>query len=134
MNHITITTDKSKLDIKFIHAFISNSYWAKGRTIETMQTCIDNSLCFGVYIEGKQIGFARVVTDYGHFAYILDLFIDAAHRGKGHSKQLMSFILEYPPLQNIKVWRLATRDAHGLYKQFGFDALAKPENLMERIL
>jgi hypothetical protein len=66
MNHITITTDKSELDIEFIHAFISNSYWAKGRTIETMQTCIDNSLCFGVYIEGKQIGFARVVTDYGH--------------------------------------------------------------------
>jgi GNAT superfamily N-acetyltransferase len=133
MNHIVITTDKARLDIAFIHAFISNSYWAKGRTLDTMITCIDNSLCFGVYFEGKQIGFARVVTDYAHFAYIMDLFIDEQHRGKGYSKALTKFILEYPPLQNITVWRLATSDAHGLYKQFGFDALAKPENLMERI-
>lgn len=133
MNNIEIDTNKKRLDVNFIHAFISNSYWAKGRTIETMQTCIDNSLNFGVYLENKQIGYARLVTDFAQFAYIMDLFITENHRGKGYSKELMRYIMEFEALKNIKVWRLATNDAHDLYKKFGFTALAKPENLMEFI-
>lgn len=131
MNEIEITTDKNRLDINFINEFISNSYWAKGRTIETMQTCIDNSLNFGVYLQDRQVGFARVVTDFGQFAYIMDLFIEENHRGKGYSKELMKYIIEFDKLKKVKVWRLATSDAHDLYKKFGFNALAKPENLME---
>lgn len=133
MPEIEISTDKNRLDINFINEFISNSYWAKDRTIETMQTCIDNSLNFGVYLNNQQIGFARVVTDFGQLAYIMDLFIEENYRGKGYSKKLMKFILEFDKLKNIKVWRLATRDAHGLYTKFGFNKIAKPENLMELI-
>lgn len=98
-----------------------------------MQTCIDNSLNFGVYLNNQQIGFARVVTDFGQFAYIMDLFIEENYRGKGYSKKLMKFILEFDKLKNIKVWRLATKDAHDLYTKFGFNKIAKPENLMELI-
>ncbi len=134
MNGIEINTDKKQLDINFTNGFISNSYWAKGRTIETMQTCIDNSLNFGVYLQDRQIGFARVVTDFGQFAYIMDLFIGEKHRGKGFSKELMKYIMEFDKLKNVKVWRLATSDAHDLYKKFGFNSLAKPENLMELMM
>jgi GNAT superfamily N-acetyltransferase len=129
---IEINTEKEKLDIAFIHNFISNlSYWAKGRSIEDMQTCIDNSLCFGVYLQNQQIGFARLVTDYAQFAYIMDVFIEPKYRGNGYSKQLVDYILKFETLQNIKIWRLATADAHGLYSQFGFKLLGKPETLME---
>lgn len=134
MNEIEISTDKNRLDINFINEFISNSYWAKGRTIETMQTCIDNSLNFGVYLQDRQVGFARVVTDFGQFAYIMDLFIEEKHRRKGYSKELMKYIIEFDKLKNVKVWRLATSDAHDLYKKFGFNALANPENLMELMI
>ena len=131
MDQILISTDKDALDIDYINGFISNSYWAKGRTIETMQTCIDNSLNFGVYLKGKQIGYARLITDYARFAYIMDLFIDEAHRGKGYAKELMKYMLELDAMKNVKFWRLATTDAHELYKKFGFTALAKPEQSME---
>lgn len=134
MKEIEINTDKSRLDIDFINEFISNSYWAKGRTIETMQTCIDNSLNFGVYLQDRQVGFARVVTDFGQFAYIMDLFIEEKYRGKGYSKELMKYIIEFDKLKKVKVWRLATSDAHDLYKKFGFNPLAKPENLMELMM
>jgi GNAT superfamily N-acetyltransferase len=129
---IEINTEKEKLDVDFIHNYISkSSYWAKGRTIEDMQTVIENSLCFGVYLQNQQIGFARLVTDYAQFAYIMDVFIDPNFRGKGYSKQLIDFILRHETLQKIKIWRLATSDAHGLYSQFGFKLLGKPETLME---
>jgi len=131
MEEIEISTDPNRLNIEFIAEFISESYWAKGRTSGNMQTCIDNSLNFGVYLADKQIGFARVVSDFGHFAYIMDLFIHESFRGKAYSKKLMGYIMEYDKLQNIKIWRLATADAHGLYRQFGFKPLAQPENLME---
>lgn len=133
MNSLEINTDKKQLDVPFIHAFISTSYWGQGRTIETIQTCIANSLNFGVYLDGKQIGFARAVTDYAQFAYLFDVFIDEAYRGKGYSKELMAFILNCEELKNIKTWGLTTKDAHGLYKQFGFTELTNPENLMRRI-
>ncbi len=131
MNKIDISTDKNRLDINFINEFISKSYWAKGRSLETMQTCIDNSLNFGIFLDNTQIGFARVVTDFGQFAYIMDLFIDKNHRGNGYSKELMKYIIDFDQLKKVKVWRLATSDAHDLYKKFGFKALANPENLME---
>lgn len=128
---IEIDMKKDRLDINFIHKFISNSYWAKGRTIETMQTCIDNSLNFGVYLKNKQIGYGRLVTDFGQFAYIMDILIDPDYRGNGYSKQLMNYIMNLKELNGVKVWRLATRDAQGLYEQFGFRQIEKPENLME---
>jgi predicted GNAT family N-acyltransferase len=133
MNNLQINTNVNQLDIHFIHEFISNTYWAKGRTLETMQNCIKNSLNFGVYLHGKQIGYARLVTDYNIFAYIMDLFIQEDFRGKSYSKELMKNILECELVKDVKVWRLATTDAHGLYEQFGFHKTANPEKLMELI-
>ena len=127
-----ISTKKSDLDIKFINAFISNSYWGKGRTIEETKKCIENSLNFGMFSNGKQIGYARVVTDFTIFAYILDVFIMENERGKGFSISIMNDIMNHPKLKNLKTWKLATSDAHGLYKKYGFDSIINPENLMER--
>ena len=128
---IEIDTNKQRLDVPFIHEFISNSYWAAGRSIEEVQTGINHSLNFGVYLDGKQIGYARLVTDYIQFAYLMDVFIDKNHRGKGYSKQLMKYMLEQKALSAVKVWRLATTDEQGLYAQFGFRPLAHPEKQME---
>jgi len=131
MENVLISSDKKKLEVTFIHTFISKSYWAKGRTLETMQTCIDNSLNFGVYLDDQQIGYARIATDFGQFAYIMDLFISENYRGKGYSKKLMKAIMNSEKLKTINVWRLATHDAHKLYEQFGFKAIDAPEKLME---
>ena len=131
MEHLIITSDKEKLDMEFITGFISQSYWAKDRTLKEMQTCVDNSLNFGVFLADQQIGYARVVTDYFQFAYLMDVFIDEKYRGLGYSKILMKHILESESLKDVKVLRLATADAHELYKQFGFTGLSKPENMME---
>lgn len=130
--NITISSDPQLLDLHFIHSFISNAYWAKGRSLQDLQTCIDNSLNFGVYLNGRQIGYARVLTDYVAFAYIMDLFIDEQHRKNGYSNLLMKSLLAHDALKNIKTWKLATTDAHFLYKKFGFKALEKPENMMEK--
>ncbi len=128
---ITIDTDKTKLNVSFITAFISNSYWAEGRTMEEMQTCIDNSLNFGVYLNSEPIGYGRIVTDHVQFAYIMDLFIIEEQRGNGYSKILMEYILNYSAAKNVKVWRLATSNAHKLYEKFGFKGLSNPEKMME---
>ena len=128
---IVISSEKMKLNVDFIYTFISKSYWAKGRTLETMQTCIDNSLNFGVYLDDQQIGYARIATDFGQFAYIMDLFISENYRGKGYSKKLMKAIMNSEKLKTINVWLLATHDAHKLYEQFGFKAIDAPEKLME---
>jgi GNAT superfamily N-acetyltransferase len=127
-----IDTDKRRLDIAGIHRFLSESYWAKNRTLEQTLTAIENSLCFGVYRGREQVGFARVITDKATFAYIGDVFVLEAHRGKGLSKWIMQVIVEQPDLQNLRRWLLATRDAHGLYKQYDFDELRFPERWMER--
>ncbi len=126
-----ISADKSKLDIKVVHDFISNSYWAKGRQIGTMKRAIKNSLCFGLYKRNRQIGFGRVITDSATYAYIADVFILEEFRGLGLSKWMMQVILEYPELKGIRRWFLATKDAHGLYKKFGFRKLKNPDRLME---
>lgn len=131
---ITISTDKSQLDVPFIQNFLKDIYWAAGRTIEEVQTTIDASFCFGIYLDGKQIGFARVVTDYVVFAYLMDVFIDENHRGKGYSSILIDAMMNESQLQEVKIWRLATTDAHFLYEKFGFKALAHPEKMMEKII
>jgi len=131
---ITISTDKSKLQVALIHQFLTNSYWAKGRTIEQVQTTIDSCLCFGLYKDDTQIGFGRIATDYAVFAYLMDLFILPEHQGKGYSKQLMEAIVNAKELKECRTWMLKTFDAHGLYKQFGFTELSNPDIVMERIL
>ena len=131
---ISVSTDKSKLDVPFIQDFLKDIYWAAGRTIEEVHTTIDASVCFGIYLNDKQIGFARVITDYVVFAYLMDVFIDEKHRGKGYSSILIEYMMHEPLLKNIKIWRLATSDAHFLYEKFGFTKLNHPEKMMERIL
>ena len=131
---IEITTDINRLDIDVVHQFLTNSYWAKGRTIDEVRRSIDNSLNFGVYLNNKQIGYARICTDYTVFVYLMDLFILPEYRGKGYSKALMKVIVEEPTLKTCKVWMLKTKDAHELYRQFSFTDLKHPEKLMERIL
>ena len=131
---ISVSTDKTKLDVPFIQNFLKNIYWAAGRTIEEVQITIDNSVCFGIYFNDVQIGFARVITDYVIFAYLMDVFIAEEHRGNGYSSILISAMMNEPVLKNIKIWRLATSDAHYLYEKFGFKALAHPEKMMEKIV
>ena len=131
---ITISTDKEKLQIDVIHQFLTETYWAKGRTLEEVKKTIEHCLCFGMYLDGKQIGFARLATDYTVFAYLMDVFVLPEYRGKGYSKQLMKVINEEPQLQSCKVWMLKTSDAHKLYKQFGYTELKHPEKVMERLL
>jgi len=129
----TISDDKARLDIAAVHRFLSeDSYWAKSRTEAQTRTAIENSICFGVYREGRPVGFARVVSDRATFAYLGDVFILPEFRGQGLSKWLMQIVVEHPELQGLRRWVLATRDAHGLYSQFGFADLRFPERWMER--
>lgn len=116
----TISTDKEKIDLDYVHNFLSKTYWAENIPKETVERSINGSLCFGIYEGEKQIGFARVVTDEATFAYLCDVFIDEAYRGKRLSKWLMQTIVDYPGLQGLRRFMLATKDAHGLYQQFGF--------------
>lgn len=127
-----ISSDKNKLQIEVIHHFLSKeSYWAQNIPIELVKQSIAGSLCFGVYYQGRQIGFARIITDMASFGYLADVFILEPHRGKGLSKQLMTFIMQCPPVTKFRRFMLATRDAHGLYAQYGFKPLAEPERIME---
>lgn len=128
-----ISTDRNRLQIDTIHKYLSEeSYWAKERTREQTETAIKNSLPFGVYKGEKQIGFARVVTDYATFAYLGDVFILEEFRGRGLSKWLMDVIINHPELQGFRRWILATRDAHTLYEKFGFAELRFPSRWMEK--
>ncbi|HYS92138.1 MAG TPA: GNAT family N-acetyltransferase [Candidatus Acidoferrales bacterium] len=128
---IVVTTDRSRLDLDVIHGFLTTSYWARGIPRETVARSMEHSLCFGAFDEGRQIGFARVVSDRATFAYICDVFALESHRGSGVGKSLMAAIMSHPELQGLRRWTLFTRDAHGLYRQFGFGAAAHPERLME---
>jgi GNAT superfamily N-acetyltransferase len=131
---VSVSTDKTKLDIAFIQNFLKDIYWAAGRTIQEVQCTIDHSVCFGLYLNEQQIGFARVITDYVVFAYVMDVFVDEPHRSQGYSSVLMNAMMKEPQLQQVKIWRLATRDAHFLYEKFGFTALAYPERMMEKVI
>lgn len=128
----TISTDPDLLDIVAIHRFLSEeTYWAKGRAFETTLKSIEHSLCFGLYYDVQQVGFARAITDYATFGYIMDVFVLPQHRRLGLGKWLVYSILNHPELQDVTRWVLRTRDAHSLYARFGFGALAKPETTME---
>lgn len=131
---ITVSTNKDKLNVPFIQNFLKDVYWAAGRTIEEVQKTIDSSFCFGIYLDDEQIGFCRVITDYVVFAYVMDVFITEGHRGKGYSSILIKNMMNKSELKEVKIWRLATSDAHFLYKKFGFNALATPEKMMEKII
>lgn len=127
-----LSTDPAKIDLPTVHRYLSeSSYWAKNIPFDVFRTSVQNALCFGIYENGRQAGFARVITDKATFGYIGDVFILDAYRGRGLSKWLMQCILEHPELQGFRRWLLATADAHGLYAQSGFHSLAKPDRWME---
>jgi GNAT superfamily N-acetyltransferase len=127
----TISTDRALLDRDAIHAFLAASYWAGGIPRETLDRAIENALCFGIYDGDRQVGFARVVSDFATFAYLADVFVVDSHRGRGLSKWLMEVIMGHPRLQGLRRWSLATRDAHGLYARYGFRRPENPDRLME---
>jgi|SRR5579862_486804 len=127
-----ISTDRGRLDLDVIYGFLTNCYWAKGISREVVARSIEYSLCFGIYDgSGAQIGFARIVSDFATVAYLGDVFVLESHRGRGLSKWLMECVKEHPALQNLRRWILLTRDAHGLYAQFGFTQVKAPERYME---
>ena len=126
----TISTEKEKLDIDLIHSFLNRTYWAEGISKEIIRRSIEGSLCFGVYENDKQVGFARMITDKATFAYLADVFIIEEYRGRGLSKWLMEVIMSHPDLQGLRRMILATKDAHGLYKQFGFTPLTNVDRWM----
>jgi len=134
MKEIIISDDKSKLYVGLIHKFLTTSYWAEGRTIEQVINSIEHSICFGVYKNDKQIGFARVLTDCTIFAYLMDVFILEEFRGNGFSKLLLNTIFEDDRFKSVKKWMLATKDAHSLYAQFGFGEIRNTERLMEKVV
>jgi len=131
---LLVSTDPSRLDIDAVCDFLARSYWAQDRPPEIIAASLDHSLVFGVYDGKRQVGLARVVTDYATFAWLCDVFVDEAYRGQGIGKWLMATILNYPGLAAIRRFLLATRDAHGLYRQFGFIDLNAPERWMERLV
>lgn len=131
---ISVSSDKNKLDIPFILRELKQVSWLAPKTQEEVQTVLDASFCFGIYLNDKQIGFCRVITDYVVFAYVMDVFITAEQRGNGYASILINTMLSEPKLQEVKLWRLATSDAHFLYKKFGFDSLAHPKKMMEKII
>ena|ERR1017187_2361998 len=130
-NGFTLSTDRQKLDIKFIHDFLTHSYWAEGVSLDSVQATIDNSLCFGLYHEGKQIGFANVLSDFGRVAHLYNVFIIEEYRGKGLGIWMLDIIFHLEALNMVKKWLLATRDMQSLYAKFGFKSLATPDRLME---
>ena len=129
-NNFIISTDKSKIDLDYVHDFLTHSYWSPGVPMETVKKAMNGSLCFGVYDNEKQIGYARMVTDTATFAYLADVFIDENYRGKGLGKWLVKVILAHPDLQGLRRILLATKDAHRLYEQLGFTPINNPERYM----
>jgi GNAT superfamily N-acetyltransferase len=126
------STDKEKLQHEYIHHFLSEeSYWAKNIPIHIVEKAIEGSICFGIYDKQQQSGFARIITDHATFGYLADVFVDKSYRRKGLSKELMSFIMEQPMIKTLRRFMLATKDAHSLYAQFGFNELKEPNRFME---
>jgi len=131
-DQFTISTDPARLDINAIADMLTRAYWAKGRTPEIIAHYLQHSLTFGLYDGARQIGLARVVSDYTTFAYLCDVFIHEEYRGHGLGKWLMETVHSHPDLQGLRRWLLATHDAHGLYQQYGWIPLANPERWMEK--
>jgi GNAT superfamily N-acetyltransferase len=133
MDQLHISTERGALDLDLIHQFLSErSTWARGIPRATVERAINNSLCFGAYLDGRQVGFARVTTDYATFAYLADVFVVEAQRGQGISKALVAAVMAHPDLQGLRRFMLATSDAHSLYARHGFTPPARPASLMER--
>ena len=130
----TISTDNNRLDLLLIHNFLTHSYWAEGIPFETVKRSIERALSFGLYRDELQVGFARLVTDYATFAYLADVFILKSFRGQGLSKWLLEVVMAHPELQGFRRWILGTKDAHGLYRQYGFTELKWPERFMEKLV
>jgi N-acetylglutamate synthase-like GNAT family acetyltransferase len=128
----SVTCDPSKQDLEVIHGFLTRSYWAKGIPKQTVRRSIERSLCFALLHEDKQVGFARVISDFATVAYLGDVFVLEEYRGQGLSKWLMECVSSHPDLQGLRRWILATSDAHGLYEKYGFTVLSKPHLFMER--
>jgi GNAT superfamily N-acetyltransferase len=129
---IEFSTDRDRLDVTMIHSYLANeSYWVPGISRAGVEECIKHSLCFGAYLDGRQIGFARAVTDFFRYAHLLDVFVLSEFRGCGIGKLLIENILAHPELRTIVRYTLGTQDAHGLYAQYGFTAPANPERQME---
>jgi GNAT superfamily N-acetyltransferase len=133
MADFSISTDPAELDVPAIHHFLSTqSSWAIGMPLATLQRAIEHSLCFGGFVDGRQVAFARVVTDRATFANLVDVYVLPEFRGRGLSKRLVAAVLAHPQLQGLRRFTLATGDAHGLYAQFGFTPPLRPQSLMER--
>ena len=130
-DNLTISTDPARLDLDAVTAMLSRSYWAKGRKREMIARYVQHSLVFGIYDGPQQVGLARVISDYTTFAYLCDVFIHEDYRARGIGKWLVETVLAHPDLQGLRRWMLATQDAHGLYKQYGFNTLNNPERWME---
>jgi len=129
---ILVSTDQARLDLDTVHAFLAGSYWAAGIPRQVMERSIRHSICFGAFDRGRQVGFARVISDRATFAYVADVFVLDSHRGRGIGKQIMAAVTSHPELQNLRLWTLFTRDAHGLYRQSGFREARYLDRLMER--
>jgi GNAT superfamily N-acetyltransferase len=127
---LEISTDPVRLDVGLVCEFLQSSYWASGRRRSVIERSMKNSLCFGAYLGARQVAFARVVSDRAVFAYLMDVFVLPEFRGRGISRALMRAIVDHPELQHLRVFLLATRDAHGLYSKFGFRPLAEPDRWM----
>lgn len=128
-----VSTDRTRLDVPMIYRFLSeNSTWAVGISLNIVERAIDNSLCFGGYLDGRQVAFARVITDYATMAHLADLFVVPEFRGRGYAKQLIRVIMEHPSLQHLRRFTLNTSDAHSLYARFGFAPPQRPDSVMER--
>src|SRR5947209_7412157 len=125
-----ISSDPSRLDVDMIHAFLCNSYWARNIPRAVVEKSIRNSLCFGAFTGGRQVGFARAITDRAVFAYLADVFVLPEHRGRGVGRLLIQAILDHPDLQGLRRFLLATKDAHGLYARFGFEPLQESKNYL----
>jgi GNAT superfamily N-acetyltransferase len=132
LDNFEISTDPARIDLDFVHRFLSTSYWAEGRTREVVERSMTYSICFGVYTNGRQIGFGRVVTDRAVFGYFADIFVLPEFRGSGVGKRLVRAMLEHPDVARLNSVHLRTRDAHGLYAQFGFEPIANAEEMMAR--
>jgi GNAT superfamily N-acetyltransferase len=136
-NNYVISTDKSKIDIDYVHGFLSQSYWSPGINIEVVKKAMEGSLCFGIYDNdkqtlpsGRQVGYARMITDKATFGWLADVFIDEGYRGRGLGKWLVDMILAHPDLQGLRRILLATKDAHKLYEHSGFSPISNPERFM----
>ncbi|GAA3610048.1 GNAT family N-acetyltransferase [Flavivirga amylovorans] len=132
-NNIYFSSETNDMDLNLIYTFIKNSYWGESRTLEEQKKAMENTINYGLFHNGNQIAYARVMTDKVFFAYLLDVFVIEDYQGKGYSKLLIDKILNFPELKNVDKWMLATKDAHKLYERFGFKTVKSPEKLMEKL-